>query len=162
MADINIREVKQDEIPIILDFIKQLALYEKEPESVEATEEILYKSLFVEQSAHCVFVCEQDKVVGFALYFYNFSTWKGKKGLYLEDLFVMEPYRHKGYGKALLSYLAAKAVKEDCGRFEWIVLDWNEPSIAVYKSLGAKPMSDWTVFRLEGNELSSLAKQNKY
>lgn len=162
MANITIKQAKQEDVSIILDFIKQLALYEKEPQSVEATKEILTKSLFIEHSAHCIFVCEGEKEVGFALYFYNFSTWKGKKGLYLEDLFVLEEYRHKGYGKALLSYLAAKAVKEDCGRFEWIVLDWNAPSIAVYKSLGAKPMSDWTVFRLEGNELSSLAKQNKY
>jgi GNAT superfamily N-acetyltransferase len=162
MANITIREARKEDVSIILDFIKQLALYEKEPQSVEATEEILTKSIFVEHSAHCVFVCEGENKVGFALYFYNFSTWKGKKGLYLEDLFVLEEYRHKGYGKALLSYLAAKAIKEDCGRFEWIVLDWNAPSIAVYKSIGAKPMSDWTVFRLEGKELSLFAKENKY
>lgn len=161
MKDVIIRNANENDTPLILSFIKQLSVYEKLPHEVSATVEILHKSLFVEKNAKVVFILEDGKEVGLALYFYNFSTFTGKKGLYLEDLFVLEEYRGKGYGKKLLAYLADIAIKEDCSRFEWIVLDWNTPSIEFYKSLKAFPLSDWTVFRLQKEDLTNLAKQNK-
>ena len=161
MENVRIRKANERDTPLILNFIKDLSVYEKLPHEVSATVEILHKSLFVEKNAKVVFILEGEKEVGLALYFYNFSTFTGKKGLYLEDLFVLEQYRGKGYGKKLLAYLADIAIKEDCSRFEWIVLDWNTPSIEFYKSLNAFPLSDWTVFRLQKEDLSNLAKQNK-
>ncbi|MDD2192284.1 MAG: GNAT family N-acetyltransferase [Bacteroidales bacterium] len=161
MENVRIRKANKRDTPLILNFIKDLSVYEKLPHEVSATVEILHKSLFVEKNAKVVFILEGEKEVGFALYFYNFSTFTGKKGLYLEDLFVLEEYRGKGYGKKLLAYLADIAIKEDCSRFEWIVLDWNTPSIEFYKSLKAFPLSDWTVFRLQKEDLTNLAKQNK-
>ena len=160
MEKVSIRNANEKDTPLILDFIKQLSVYEKLPDEVSATVEILEKSIFIEKSAKVIFILEDDKEVGFALYFYNFSTFTGKKGLYLEDLFVLENYRGKGYGKKLLAYLANIAVKEDCSRFEWIVLDWNTPSINFYKSFGAMPLNDWTVFRLQKENLNNLAKLN--
>lgn len=160
MEKVSIRNANEKDTPLILDFIKQLSVYEKLPNEVSATVEILEKSIFIEKSAKVIFISENDKEVGFALYFYNFSTFTGKKGLYLEDLFVLEDYRGKGYGKKLLAYLANIAVKEDCSRFEWIVLDWNTPSINFYKSFGAMPLNDWTVFRLQKENLNNLAKLN--
>lgn len=162
MKDVIIRRANEKDTPLILNFIKDLSIYEKLPHEVSATVEILHKSLFIEKNAKVVFILEDGKEVGIALYFYNFSTFTGKKGLYLEDLFVLEQYRGKGYGKKLLAYLAEIAIKEDCSRFEWIVLDWNTPSIEFYKSLSAFPLSDWTVFRLQKEDLSNLAKQNKH
>lgn len=161
MENVRIRKANERDTPLILNFIKDLSVYEKLPHEVSATVEILHKSLFVEKNAKVVFILEREKEVGFALYFYNFSTFTGKKGLYLEDLFVLKEYRGKGYGKKLLAYLADIAIKEDCSRFEWIVLDWNTPSIEFYKSLKAFPLSDWTVFRLQKEDLTNLAKQNK-
>lgn len=161
MKNILIREANENDTPLILSFIKKLSIYEKLPHEVSATVEILHKSIFIERNANVVFILEDGKEIGFALYFYNFSTFTGKKGLYLEDLFVLEEYRGRGYGKKLLSYLAEIAVREDCSRFEWIVLDWNTPSINFYKSLKAFPLSDWTVFRLEKEDLTNLAKQNR-
>ncbi|MFA6806231.1 MAG: GNAT family N-acetyltransferase [Bacteroidales bacterium] len=161
MKNILIREANENDTPLILSFIKKLSIYEKLPHEVSATVEILHKSIFTERNANVVFILEDGKEIGFALYFYNFSTFTGKKGLYLEDLFVLEEYRGRGYGKKLLSYLAEIAVREDCSRFEWIVLDWNTPSINFYKSLKAFPLSDWTVFRLEKEDLTNLAKQNR-
>ena len=160
MNKVSIRNANEKDTPLILDFIKQLSFYEKLPNEVSATVEILEKSIFIEKSAKVIFISENNKEVGFALYFYNFSTFTGKKGLYLEDLFVLENYRGKGYGKKLLAYLANIAVKEDCSRFEWIVLDWNTPSINFYKSFGAMPLNDWTVFRLQKENLNNLAKLN--
>lgn len=160
MEKVSIRNVNEKDTPLILDFIKQLSVYEKLPNEVSATVDILEKSIFIEKSAKVIFILEDNKEVGFALYFYNFSTFTGKKGLYLEDLFVLEDYRGKGYGKKLLAYLANIAVKEDCSRFEWIVLDWNTPSINFYKSFGAMPLNDWTVFRLQKENLNNLAKLN--
>ena len=161
MKNILIREANENDTPLILSFITKLSIYEKLPHEVSATVEILHKSIFIERNANVVFILEDGKEIGFALYFYNFSTFTGKKGLYLEDLFVLEEYRGRGYGKKLLSYLAEIAVREDCSRFEWIVLDWNTPSINFYKSLKAFPLSDWTVFRLEKEDLTNLAKQNR-
>lgn len=160
MKKVSIRNANEKDTPLILDFIKQLSVYEKLPNEVSANVDILKKSIFIEKSAKVIFILEDDKEVGFALYFYNFSTFTGKKGLYLEDLFVLENYRGKGYGKKLLAYLANIAVKEDCSRFEWIVLDWNTPSINFYKSFGAMPLNDWTVFRLQKENLNNLAKLN--
>lgn len=162
MKDVIIRRANEKDTPLILNFIKDLSIYEKLPHEVSATVEILHKSLFIEKNAKVIFILEDGKEVGIALYFYNFSTFTGKKGLYLEDLFVLEQYRGKGYGKKLLAYLAEIAIKEDCSRFEWIVLDWNTPSIEFYKSLSAFPLCDWTVFRLQKEDLSNLAKQNKH
>lgn len=160
MKNAGIREANEKDTLLILDFIKQLSIYEKLPNEVKATEEVLHNSLFIEKRAKVIFAIEHGKEVGFALYFYNFSTFMGRPGLYLEDLFVLESHRGKGYGKMLLSYLANIAIKENCTRFEWIVLDWNTPSINFYKSFGALPLEDWTVFRLEGEKLQNLA--NKY
>jgi GNAT superfamily N-acetyltransferase len=160
MNNISIRKANETDTPLILDFIKKLSIYEKLPDEVTASVEILHKSIFIDKCAKVIFIQENNKEVGFALYFYNFSTFTGKKGLYLEDLFVLEEYRNNGYGKKLLAYLADVAVKEDCSRFEWIVLDWNTPSIEFYKSFGAFPLDDWTVFRLQKDNLYNLAKLN--
>lgn len=161
MNNVTIRNANENDTALILDFIKQLSVYEKLPNEVTATVEILHTSIFVEKNAKVIFILEDEMEVGFALYFYNFSTFTGKKGLYLEDLFVLENYRGKGYGKKLLAYLADIAIKENCSRFEWIVLDWNTPSINFYKSFGAVPLNDWTVFRLQKEDLINLAKLNK-
>ena len=158
---VKIREAERKDCPIILQFIKELAEYEKEPDAVEATIEILEESIFEKQQAKVVLLEEDGQSVGFALYFFNFSTWRGKAGLYLEDLFVRSQYRGKGYGKMLLSYLANQAVEQGCPRFEWIVLDWNKPSIDFYKAMGAKPLDEWTVFRLENEKLKDLANEFK-
>ena len=158
---VKIREAERKDCPIILQFIKELAEYEKEPDAVEATIEILEESIFEKQQAKVVLLEEDGQSVGFALYFFNFSTWRGKSGLYLEDLFVRPQHRGKGYGKLLLSYLANQAVEQGCPRFEWIVLDWNQPSIDFYKAMGAKPLDEWTVFRLENEKLKDLANEFK-
>ncbi len=158
MAMATIRLAQRKDSHKILQFIKELAEYEKEPDAVEATAELLEETIFDNGQANVVFVEEDGQEVGFALYFFNFSTWRGRAGLYLEDLFVQPLHRGKGYGKLLLSYLANEAVKRGCPRFEWIVLDWNKPSIDFYEAVGAKPLSDWTVFRLENEKLKALAE----
>lgn len=158
MEGFEIREASAEDSGLILWFIKQLAIYEKLPHEVVADEATIHNSIFVEKRAKVVFAVLNGKEIGFALYFFNFSTFMGRPGLYLEDLFVLEEYRGKGFGKDLLKHLAKIAVKEKCTRFEWIVLDWNTPSIDFYKSLGAKPLEDWTVFRLQGEELERLAE----
>lgn len=142
---------------LILQFIKHLAEYEKMLDEVIASEELLEEWIFDKQKAEVIFVLEGDKEVGFALFFHNFSTFLGRSGIYLEDLFVLEEYRHKGYGKALLQKLAALAVERKCGRLEWCCLDWNTPSIEFYKSLGAVPMDEWTTYRVTGDTLKQLA-----
>ncbi len=154
----NIREVTKSDLPLILDFIKKLADYEKLSHEVVASEASLEEYIFGEQKVASVLIAWQDeKAVGFALYFYNFSTFLGKPGIYLEDLFVLKEERGKGYGKALLVRLAQLAVEQDCGRLEWAVLDWNEPSIAFYESLGAKMLDEWIVNRVTGKSLEALA-----
>ena len=142
----------------ILDFIKALADYEKMSDQVIATEETLRVQLFEKKQAEVIFALESGVEVGFALFFHNFSTFLGKSGLYLEDLFVRPEYRGKGHGKALLKKLASIAVERGYGRFEWWCLDWNKPSIDFYKSLGAVPMDEWTVYRVAGEGLTELAK----
>lgn len=146
-------------MPLILKFIKELADYEKLLHEVVATEEILDEWLFDKQKAEVIFALENGKEVGFALFFHNFSTFLGRAGIYLEDLFVIPKFRGKGYGKALLEKLAAVAVERGCGRLEWWVLDWNKPSIDFYKSMGAVPMDEWTVFRIAGDTLEKMGKK---
>lgn len=143
---------------LILSFIKGLASYEKMLDQVVATEEQLEQWIFDKQKAEVIFACEDGKEVGFALFFHNFSTFLGRAGIYLEDLFVLPEYRGRGYGKALLRKLAQIAVERECGRLEWWCLDWNKPSIDFYLSLGAKPMDEWTVYRVTGETLKKLAE----
>ena len=142
----------------ILDFIKQLAEYENMSSDVVATEELLKEWIFEKQKAEVIFALENEKEVGFALFFHNFSTFLGRAGIYLEDLFVLPEYRGKGYGKGLLNQLAKIAVERGCGRLEWSCLDWNKPSIDFYLSLGAVPMDEWTVYRLTGDTLIEMSK----
>lgn len=142
----------------ILDFIKQLAEYENMSSDVVATEELLKEWIFEKQKAEVIFALENEKEVGFALFFHNFSTFLGRAGIYLEDLFVLPEYRGKGYGKGLLKQLAKIAVERGCGRLEWSCLDWNKPSIDFYISLGAAPMDEWTVYRLTGDTLIEMSK----
>lgn len=142
---------------LVLDFIQQLALYENMLDDVVATAESLGHWLFERQAAEVVFLMEDGKEVGFALYFHNFSTFLGKGGIYLEDLFVLPTCRGKGYGKALLRYLAQLAKERDCGRLEWCCLNWNQPSIDFYLSLNAVPMKEWSTYRLTGEALEQLS-----
>lgn len=154
-----IRKAEAKDIATIFDLIKKLAVYEKLENDVITSEKELCENIFNKNFAKVLIAEEDEKPVGFALYFYNFSTFVGKPGIYLEDLFVEPEFRGKGYGKALLIELAKIAQAENCGRFEWSVLDWNTPSIEFYKSLGAKPMDEWTVFRLDKEGISKLAKK---
>lgn len=154
----TIRPAKPEETGLVLEFIQKLAVYEKCADEVVADEATLYHSLFEEKSAEVVFAEEDSVVIGFALYFHNFSTFVGRKGLYLEDLFIIPERRGLGYGKALLKYLANLAVERNCGRMEWICLDWNKPALTVYRSIGAVPMDEWTVQRLDEEALKRFAK----
>ena len=142
----------------ILAFIKALAEYEKMSDEVVATEELLEEWIFDKKKAEVIFAVEDGKKVGFALFFHNFSTFLGRAGIYLEDLFVLPEFRGKGYGKALLKELAKITVERGCGRLEWCCLDWNKPSIDFYLSLGAKPLDDWTIYRLTGESLNNMAE----
>lgn len=154
MNNFTIRQADINDVSIILSFIKDLAEYENMSDQVVATEELLKEWLFEKKKAEVLLAMEGDTPVGFALYFYNFSTFLGRAGIYLEDLFVKKEYRGKGYGKALLKELARIAVEEGCGRLEWCCLDWNQPSIDFYRSLGAKSLDDWTTFRLAGDTMN--------
>lgn len=155
---ITIRKAEEKDTNLILKFIKELADYEKLLHTVESDEEILKSSLFCPNpAAEVLLAYSQDEPAGFALFFQNFSTFVGKPGLYLEDLFVKPHLRGKGIGKALLIILAKIAKERNYGRVEWAVLDWNEPSINFYKSLGAKPMNEWTIFRVEGETIDQIA-----
>ncbi len=154
----TIRTAEPEDTALILRFIRELAAYEKLEHEVVATEEILHQSLFIRHQAEVLIAQEGDQPVGFALFFHNFSTFLGKANLYLEDLYVDPACRGKGYGKAMLACLAKVAVERGCERLDWWCLDWNEPSIRFYRSLGAKPMSDWTVYRLEGESLKAFGK----
>ena len=158
LTDFQIRPAGVGDVPIILELIRDLATYERAPDEVTATEEQLVDVLFGERPvAEVLLAFEAASPVGFAVYFYNFSTWLGRAGLYLEDLFVKPEKRGKGYGRALLVELAKIARDRGCGRMEWAVLDWNEPAIKFYRALGAKPMNEWTVFRLTRDEIAKLA-----
>lgn len=158
MAQITFRMAEPEDTALILHFIKGLAVYEKMEDQVVATEELLTEWLFEKQKAEVVIAEAEGKPVGFALFFHNFSTFLGRAGIYLEDLFVEPSERGKGYGKALLTHLAQLAVERGCGRLEWSCLDWNQPSIDFYLSMGAQRMDDWTTYRLTGDCLAELGR----
>ena len=157
MNKFDFRFAEEKDTALILQFIKELADYEKMQNDVVATEELLKEWIFEKNKAEVIFVLEDGAEVGFALFFHNFSTFLGRAGLYLEDLYVKSEHRGKGYGKGLLKKLAQIAVERGCGRLEWSCLDWNKPSIDFYLSLGAKPMEDWTTYRLAGDTLRNMA-----
>ena len=160
--DFGIRPACVEDVPVILQLIRDLATYERAPDKVTATEEQLVDVLFGERPAAEVLLAFEGQLpVGFAVFFYNFSTWLGRPGLYLEDLFVKPDKRGKGYGRALLVELAKIARDRDCGRMEWAVLDWNEPAIKFYRALGSKPMDEWTVFRLTRDGIARLAESKE-
>ena len=158
MSKLTIRPAVDTDAAIIMQFIIDLAVYEKEPDAVQTNETEIANKLFCESpKVFCLLAEIDEKPVGLAIYFYNFSTWLGKNGIYLEDLFVSPEARGKGAGKALLQSLAKIAVAEQCGRVEWSVLNWNEPSIQFYKAMGAKAQDEWTVYRLTGDALKAFA-----
>ena len=155
----EIRPAEEKDCALVLDFIRRLADYEKLLHEVSATVEDVHRELFEEPaSAHALIVYEDGEPVGFALYFYNFSTFLTRRGLYLEDIFIDPAHRGKGYGKALMRHLAKMAVEQKCGRFEWVVLEWNKPAIGFYEKVGAKVMQDWRLCRLTGEALSRFAE----
>lgn len=154
------RLANKNDVALILEFIKALAAYEKMEDQVVATEELLQEWIFEKKKAEVLFVMEDKKEVGFALFFHNFSTFLGRAGIYLEDLFVLPEYRGKGYGKALITKLAQIAVERGCGRLEWWCLNWNQPSIDFYLSMGAERMSDWNTYRISGNVLTELGQKS--
>ena len=156
---LSFRSAERRDVPTILTFIRGLAEYEKMLDEVVADEATLETWLFDKGRAEVIFALEDGVEVGFALFFHNFSTFLGRAGIYLEDLYVKPEYRGRGYGKAILKRLAAIAVERGCGRLEWSCLDWNRPSIDFYLSLGAKPMSDWTTYRITGPTLTKLAEE---
>ena len=156
--DVTFRFAQREDVPLILRFIRDLADYEGMLDQVVADEATLEEWIFDRKKAEVLFALVEGQEVGFALFFHNFSTFLGRAGLYLEDLFVLPAYRGKGYGKALLKRLAAIAVERGCGRMEWWCLDWNQSSINFYRAMGAEPMSDWTVYRLAGDTLRNLAE----
>ena len=156
--ELTFRYAQRSDAPLILQFIWELADYEKMSDEVVADEETLEEWIFDKGKAEVLFAVVDEKEIGFALFFHNFSTFLGRAGIYLEDLYVKPEYRGKGYGKAILKQLASIAVERKCGRLEWWCLDWNQPSIDFYRSLGAEPMSDWTVYRMTGDTLNNLAE----
>ena len=155
---LKFRNAERKDTAMILQFIRELAEYEKMLDEVVADEAMLEEWIFDKQKAEVIFALEDETEVGFALFFHNFSTFLGQAGIYLEDLYVKPEYRGKGYGKGLLRKLASIAVERGCGRFEWSCLDWNKPSIDFYLSLGAEPMDEWTVYRIAGETLTDLAE----
>ncbi|OPX43943.1 acetyltransferase (GNAT) family protein [Ruminiclostridium hungatei] len=155
----KLRFAQEGDTALILEFIKELARYEKMLDMVVATEELLKDSLFEKKAAEVIIGEYNGEPVGFALFFHNFSTFLGQAGIYLEDLFVKPEMRGRGMGKLMLSFLARLALERNCGRLEWWVLDWNEPSINFYKSMGAVPMDEWTVYRVTGNNLKALGEK---
>ena len=158
MNKLDFRFAEEKDAALILGFVKELAEYEKMSNDVVATEALLKEWIFEKKKAEVIFALEEGVAVGFALFFHNFSTFLGRAGIYLEDLYVKPEYRGEGYGKGLLKKLAQITVERGCGRLEWCCLDWNTPSIDFYLSLGAKPMEDWTSYRLTGDTLKSLAE----
>jgi GNAT superfamily N-acetyltransferase len=159
MPDFLIRAARREDCMLLVELIRELAAFEKLLHAMQASAADIERSLFDEKSAHSVLAYEGDTVVGFALYFFNYSTFVGRKGLYLEDLFIRPVFRGKGYGKKLLLYLAQLAHEQGCGRMEWSVLNWNTSAIQFYESLGAKPMDEWTIYRLDADGLERLGKR---
>lgn len=160
LAELKLRFAEEKDCLLILGFIRELAEYEKMLEEVVTTEEILKESLFERKAAEVIIAEYEDVPIGFALFFYNFSTFLGRPGIYLEDLYIKPEVRGKGIGKFILSYLARLAIERKCGRLEWSCLDWNESSIQFYKNLGALPMEEWTVYRVYADSLKNLASIN--
>ena len=158
VSEFHLREAQPGDEGLVLSFIRQLAEYENLLDQVEADEATLRHSLFERKAAHALIAEENGEPIGFALYFYNFSTFIGRPGLYIEDVFIRPEYRGKGYGKAIFRHLANVALKEGCGRMEWTCLDWNEPSLRFYRSMGAVPMEEWTVQRLSQAQLRKVAE----
>lgn len=158
--EISFRFATKDDCTLILQFIKELAIYEKMEDEVVATKELLDEWIFEKNKAEVLFAMKDGKEVGFALFFHNFSTFLGRSGIYLEDLFVKPEFRCYGIGKGILTKLAQITVERGCGRLEWCCLDWNKPSIDFYLSLGAKQMEDWTVYRVTGDTLKQLAEKS--
>lgn len=159
MPALTIRPATADDAALILRFIRDLAIYEKAESSVQTDEAGIRSSLFGPDAKAQALICEVGgEAIGYAVYFYNYSTWLGRNGVYLEDLYVSPERRGSGAGKALLQHIAKQAVAEGCGRFEWSVLDWNEPAIQFYEAAGARPQSEWTVYRLEGEALRAFAQ----
>lgn len=152
-----IRSAEPADVATILRFVRELAVFEREPDAVLATEPMLHEALFGARPAAEAVIAEDGEPLGFALFFHNFSTWQGKRGLYLEDLYVTPAARGRGVGKALLRHLAGLAVARDCARFEWSVLDWNADAIAFYRAMGAVGQDEWTVQRVDGDALRRLA-----
>lgn len=159
--ELTFRFAKKEDTPLILEFIKALAKYEKLEHEVVASEQLLQEWIFEKNKAEVIFVMENDQEIGFALFFHNFSTFLARAGLYLEDLYIKPEYRHRGYGKKTLQYLAKLAVERGCSRLEWWCLDWNKSSIDFYLSLGAQAMDEWTTYRITGDTLKNLAKEAK-
>jgi len=159
MSEFTIRPARADETGVVLDLIRQLAAYEKCSDEVVADENTLHHSLFVEHSAEVLLGEEDGAVIGFALFFHNFSTFVGRKGLYLEDLFIIPEKRGRGYGKAFLRHLARLAEERGCGRMEWVCLDWNAPALSLYRSIGAAPLDDWTIQRMDEKAIRRFAEQ---
>ncbi len=158
MNNLSIRQATADDASLLLDFITELARYEKAEHEVLASEAQIRESLFSERASANALICLQDgEPIGYAVYFFNYSTWLGKNGIYLEDLYITPQKRNCGAGKFVLQHLARLAVAEGCGRFEWAVLDWNEPAIKFYEKIGARPQSEWIIYRLTGEALSSFA-----
>ena len=152
----TVREARPDDVPVLLTLVRELAAYEREPDAVEATEALLHAALFVDRTAHCHVAVLDGEVVGLALWYVTFSTWTGRAGLWLEDLFVRPGARGAGLGRALLQTLAAVCVERGYPRLEWWVLDWNAPAIGFYRSLGAVPQDEWTTYRVDGDALRAL------
>jgi len=158
VANFAIKPASKKDVPVILAFVRKLADYERLSHEVVSTEELLQRTLFGQRrTAEVAIGYFKNEPVGFVLFFHNFSTFLGRPGIYIEDLFVEEPFRRRGFGGALLAHVAKLAVARDCGRLEWSVLDWNEPAINFYRKLGAVPMNEWTVFRVTGANLKQLA-----
>ena len=158
MSEFSFRFAEKKDCSLILYFIRKLAEYENMLDEVVADEKLLEEWIFEKKKAEVIFPCENGKEIGFALFFHNFSTFLGRSGIYLEDLYILPEYRHKGYGKATFKKLAQITVERNCGRLEWCCLDWNKPSIDFYLSLGAVPMNEWTTYRLTGETLENLAE----
>lgn len=161
MCSLTFRYATEKDVSLIFSFIKELAAYEKLLDEVVATEELLQEWIFEKKKAEVIFAIHNGQEIGFALFFHNFSTFLGRSGIYLEDLFVKPEYRGQGFGKALITKLARIAVERGCGRLEWWCLDWNKSSIDFYLSLGAQPMDEWTVYRVSGDTLQTLANNQK-
>lgn len=159
IPDFRIRFAEEQDVSLILRLINELADYENLSDEVTATEDILRDSLFVKNQAEVLIGEYKGNPVGYALFFHNFSTFLGKANIYLEDLYIQPQFRHNGFGKAMFICIAKISVERDCERLDWSCLDWNEPSIKFYKNLGAKPMSDWTVYRLDGQTLLNISHQ---